>query len=42
MSMRGVQKQGVSTITPQFTGIFKTDAALQARFFNLVRGPGIK
>ncbi len=42
MSMRGVQKQGVSTITTQFTGVFKTDAALQARFFNLVRGPGLK
>ncbi len=37
MSMRGVQKPGVSTITTQFIGVFKTDMALQARFIRLVR-----
>ena len=39
MSMRGVSKRGVSTITTQFTGEFKTDPALQARFMELVRSP---
>lgn len=38
MSMRGVQKDGVSTITTQFTGIFKDDPAEQARFMTLLRG----
>ncbi|WP_204280184.1 GTP cyclohydrolase I, partial [Raoultella ornithinolytica] len=31
MSMRGVQKQGVSTITTGFTGLFKEDATEQVR-----------
>ena len=35
MSMRGVRKPGVATITTQFTGVFKEDAAQQARFMNL-------
>jgi GTP cyclohydrolase I len=38
MSMRGVQKQGASTITTQFTGVFRDDPAEQARFFQMVRG----
>jgi GTP cyclohydrolase IA len=38
MSMRGVQKQGASTITTQFTGIFRDDPAEQVRFFTMVRG----
>ena len=38
MSMRGIQKDGVSTVTTQFTGVFKEDAAEQARFMMLVRG----
>ena len=38
MSMRGVQKSGVSTITTQFTGVFREDPAEQARFMMLVRG----
>jgi GTP cyclohydrolase I len=38
MSMRGVSKRDVATITTQFVGAFKTDAALQARFMKLVRG----
>ena len=38
MSMRGVKKDGVSTITTQFTGIFEKDASLQLRFLGLLRG----
>lgn len=38
MSMRGVQKQGVSTITTGFTGVFKDDPAEQARFMMMIRG----
>lgn len=37
MAMRGVQKNGVSTVTTQFTGAFRDDPAEQVRFFNLVR-----
>ena len=35
MSMRGVRKPGVATITTQFTGVFKEDPAQQARFMQL-------
>lgn len=38
MTMRGVQKQGVSTITTQFTGVFRDDPSEQVRFMSLVRG----
>ena len=37
MSMRGVRKPGALTVTMQFSGPFKTDAAEQARFLTLVR-----
>jgi GTP cyclohydrolase I len=37
MSMRGVQKPGVATISMQFLGEFKTNATEQARFMELVR-----
>jgi GTP cyclohydrolase IA len=37
MSMRGVMKQGASTITNQFTGVFRDDPAEQVRFLSLVR-----
>lgn len=37
MAMRGVQKQGSTTLTTTFTGEFKTSAAEQARFLSLVR-----
>jgi len=37
MSMRGVQKPGVSTVTTQFTGSFR-EATEQLRFITLVRG----
>jgi GTP cyclohydrolase I len=39
MSMRGVAKSGSTTITTQFLGTFRDDAALQARFISLVRNP---
>ncbi|MDE2446864.1 MAG: GTP cyclohydrolase I FolE [Alphaproteobacteria bacterium] len=39
MSMRGVQKHNVATITSQFAGEFKTNPVLQARFMDLVRAP---
>ena len=37
MSMRGVQKPGALTITSQFVGSFRDDAAEQVRFITLVR-----
>jgi GTP cyclohydrolase I len=37
MSMRGVQKSGVSTMTTQFTGVFRDDPAQQVRFISMVR-----
>ena len=40
MSLRGVQKRNVATITTQFTGAFKEDPALQARFLELLRSGG--
>ena len=38
MAMRGVGKSGTRTITTQFTGVFKDEAAEQVRFLTLVRG----
>jgi GTP cyclohydrolase IA len=38
MSMRGVQKQGSSTITTRFTGLFKDDPAEQVRFMTMLKG----
>lgn len=38
MSLRGVQKHGVSTITTQFKGVFRDDPNEQTRFLALVRG----
>jgi GTP cyclohydrolase I len=38
MAMRGVQKQGSSTLTTRFTGSYKVDPAEQVRFMTLVRG----
>lgn len=37
MSLRGIQKPDVATITSQFTGIFKEDFKLQERFLSLVK-----
>ena len=36
MSLRGVHKPNVATITTQFTGSFRTDTVLQQRFMSLV------
>lgn len=36
MSMRGVQKKGVSTVTTRFTGVFEEDISKQNRFMKLV------
>ncbi|MCV9997266.1 GTP cyclohydrolase I FolE [Pararhizobium sp. YC-54] len=38
MAMRGVQKQGSTTLTTTFTGAFKTEPAEQARFMTMLRG----
>lgn len=38
MSLRGVQKAGVSTVTSQFTGVFKDNPAEQVRFMTMIRG----
>ena len=40
MSIRGVKKPNVATITTQFTGIFKEDPAQQARFMMLATERG--
>ena len=40
MSIRGVRKPDVATITTQFTGIFKEDPAQQARFMQLATERG--
>ncbi len=34
MTTRGVHHRHVSTITTNFTGVFKTDQAMQERFLN--------
>ncbi len=40
MSMRGVQKQGSSTMTTRYTGLF-SDPGEQVRFFTMVKSPGL-
>ena len=37
MSIRGVQKQGATTLTTHFTGVFKDDPAEQVRFLTLIQ-----
>jgi len=37
MSMRGVKKHGVSTVTTQFSGAFLRDSNEQVRFLTLLR-----
>lgn len=37
MAMRGIRKQGATTLTSTFTGIFKDSPDEQARFFTLLR-----
>ena len=34
MTLRGAQKHGASTVTTQFTGVFKTDPTLRQRFLD--------
>ena len=41
MSLRGVEKQGASTVTTQFTGLFRDDPSQQVRFISLVRDGGV-
>ncbi len=38
MSVRGVAKPGASTVTTQFTGLFRESAEQQVRFITLLRG----
>ena len=37
MTLRGVHKHGASTVTSQFTGIFRDDPAEQQRFMTLIK-----
>jgi GTP cyclohydrolase I len=37
MTLRGVQKPGATTVTTQFTGVFRDDPAEQIRFLSLIR-----
>ena len=37
MAMRGIQKQGSTTLTTTFTGTFKTEPAEQVRFMTMIR-----
>jgi GTP cyclohydrolase I len=39
MSMRGVQKRGVTTVTTRFTGIFRDLPSEQTRFLSQVQAP---
>jgi GTP cyclohydrolase I len=39
MSMRGIRKQGTSTTTSHFTGVFRDDPNEQIRFLTMLRGP---
>jgi GTP cyclohydrolase I len=40
MAMRGIRKQGSTTITTTFTGNFKNDPGEQARFISMIRSGG--
>ncbi len=42
MSMRGVRKYGASTVTTQFSGVFRADPAEQVRFLSLLRQGGAR
>jgi GTP cyclohydrolase I len=39
MSLRGVEKRNVATVTTEFLGAFREDPTLQVRFMELVRTP---
>ncbi|MCF8470946.1 MAG: GTP cyclohydrolase I FolE [Parvibaculum sp.] len=38
MTTRGIKKPDVATITTQFTGIFREDPRMEARFMQMIRG----
>jgi len=38
MAMRGIKKQGATTLTTTFTGTFKSEPAEQVRFMTMLRG----
>ena len=38
MTLRGVKAHGASTVTTQFTGVFRDDPSEQIRFMTLVKG----
>jgi len=38
MTTRGVKKPEVATITSQFTGVFREDPRMEARFMQMIRG----
>jgi len=38
MALRGVRKQGASTVTTQFSGVFRDEPNEQMRFLSLLRG----
>ncbi|HUH48742.1 MAG TPA: GTP cyclohydrolase I FolE [Mycoplana sp.] len=40
MAMRGIQKQGSTTLTTTFTGAFKGEPTEQVRFMTMIRGRG--
>ena len=40
MAMRGIRKQGSTTLTSTFTGVFKDTPEEQVRFVTMVRGSG--
>ena len=42
MTLRGVHKHGASTVTTQFTGVFRDDPAEQLRFLTLVASGGAR
>ena len=41
MAMRGIRKQGSTTLTSTFTGVFKDTPEEQVRFVTMVRGGGV-
>jgi GTP cyclohydrolase I len=41
MAMRGIRKQGSTTLTSMFTGTFRDTPEEQVRFVTMVRGGGI-
>jgi GTP cyclohydrolase I len=40
MAMRGIRKQGSTTLTSTFTGVFKDSPEEQVRFITMIRGAG--